>query len=59
MDDIADKLAEALEGIEEQARHRMGDGDEIGARVWRIALEDIARDARATLAEYRAQKGGG
>lgn len=48
------KEAEALrEHIAEQVTHvetRIQDGIELGATVWRIALEDVARESRAALA---------
>lgn len=31
------------------ADSRIGDGDDVGGRVWRIALEDIVRENRALL----------
>jgi hypothetical protein len=43
-------LEEALRGIKEQAECRIDDGKDMGAQVWRIALEDIVRDANAALA---------
>ena len=33
----------------EFAEYRIKDGDELGARVWRIALEDIAKENRTAL----------
>lgn len=45
--------------IREQSEHcrvRIQDGDELGARVWRIALQDIARENAAILSH--PQQGG-
>jgi hypothetical protein len=48
----ADGMAiEALESIADFAEVRLKDGDDMGARIWRIALEDIVRDARAALSQ--------
>ena len=47
----AEKVAAHLR---EQSTHlttRIGDGDEMGGRVWRIALEDAVRENRAVLEE--------
>jgi len=49
------RLLAALEGLAQHAENRIQDGKEIGASVWRIALEDIVREARAAIA---AAKGG-
>lgn len=41
------------EHVSEQVTHvetRIQDGIELGATVWRIALEDVARENRAALA---------
>lgn len=46
------ELAGVRSHISEQIAHvetRIQDGDEMGARVWRIALEDVAREGRAIL----------
>jgi len=40
---------EALESIRDHAKVRIEDGCELGATVWRLALEDIVRDATAAL----------
>lgn len=44
-------LRELLREVVRVARDRIKDGDEMGGRVWRIALEDIANDPdiRTTL----------
>lgn len=48
----ADGVAiEALESIADFAEVRLKDGHDMGARIWRIALEDIVRDARAALSQ--------
>lgn len=41
-----DSLTEQIEHIET----RINDGRELGATVWRLALEDIVREHRALLA---------
>jgi len=46
---VAAAASEALEGIVEHAETRIQDGIEMGATVWRLALEDIVRDARAAI----------
>ena len=45
------RLVEALEDIQHQAETRIADGDEMGARIWRIALVDILAEVRAALKE--------
>jgi hypothetical protein len=48
----APTIAELRGHIAEQITHvetRIQDGKEMGAAVWRIALEDVARENRATL----------
>lgn len=49
-------VKEAGDHMVEQITHietRIADGDEMGARVWRIALEDVARENRAALAKIK------
>lgn len=46
-----EKLEEALRDIAYQAETRIKDGDEMGARVWRIALVDILSEARTALSK--------
>ncbi len=50
-----DAVGEALrEHLAEQITHveaRIKDGQEMGAAVWRIALEDVARENRVALAD--------
>lgn len=52
---------EALEGhIREQSEHcrvRFQDGIELGATVWRLALEDVARENAAILAQQGGEDG--
>lgn len=52
---------EELEGyVREQIAHveaRIDDGKEMGASVWRIALEDVARKNRAILANKGSDRG--
>jgi Lar family restriction alleviation protein len=43
-------LLATLEDVLYQAETRIKDGKEMGASVWRIALEDIVREARAAIA---------
>lgn len=45
------ELEEAVRDIEDTAQARITHGAEMGASVWRIALEDISASARALLAE--------
>ena len=45
-----EELRAELQGIVDHATVRRQDGIEMGAAVWRIALEDIAREARSALA---------
>lgn len=50
---LQDDLAEVRGHISEQIEHvqtRIDDGKELGAPVWRIALEDVVRENRALLA---------
>lgn len=47
--EAGDHMAEQITHIET----RIADGDEMGARVWRITLEDVARESRATLAKIK------
>ena len=50
--DLQAQVAGLREHISEQATHvetRIKDGIEIGASVWRIALEDVARENRQAL----------
>lgn len=44
-----DAVREALEGISDHAKARIQDGFEMGATVWRLALEDIVHEATAAL----------
>jgi hypothetical protein len=49
---LEDEAKRLREHIEEQIQHveqRIKDGIEMGASVWRIALEDIARENRTAL----------
>jgi hypothetical protein len=46
---VADAACEALEGIAEHAETRIKDGKDLGANIWKIALEDTVRDARAAI----------
>lgn len=46
-----ERLREALEDIRHQASTRITDGDEMGARIWRIALVDTLAEATAALKE--------
>jgi len=48
-DEGAAKAIEALETIAAFAEVRIQDGQDMGARIWRIALEDIITDARAAI----------
>jgi hypothetical protein len=43
---LRDHIAEQITHVEQ----RIKDGDEMGPRIWRIALEDVARENRAVLA---------
>ncbi len=45
------RLRDAVSDIKHQAETRITDGDEMGARAWRIALVDILAEARAALKE--------
>ena len=49
-DDEIAALKASLADIQEQAIVRLRDGDEMGARVWRIALVDILTEAESALA---------
>lgn len=62
MDDIADKLAEALEHAVQAADLALFVIRKQGVMPnssWAHGFETDMKIARATLAEYRAQKGGG
>ena len=48
----ASELVEALVDIKHQAETRIKDGDEMGARAWRIALQDILQEANRALAKH-------
>ncbi|HYI43699.1 MAG TPA: hypothetical protein VD768_08775 [Sphingomicrobium sp.] len=52
--ELADHIAEQITHVEQRIR----DGREMGASIWRIALEDVARENRALLAKVRARDGG-
>lgn len=57
--DLQAKLERAIGHIAEHndfARTRIQDGKELGAAVWRIALEDIAREGIATLFDLTQSK---
>lgn len=51
----APELVEALRDIQTQARNRIKDGDEMGARCWRIGLVDILAEADALLARIEGE----
>jgi hypothetical protein len=58
------EVPELVEHIREQITHveqRIADGKELGATVWRLTLEDVARENRAVLAtlELRSPSPGG
>lgn len=53
------EAVEALEDIAHQAQTRIEDGDEMGARIWRIALGDILAEARAALATINKEPSDG
>jgi hypothetical protein len=47
-EDLVEALRQAEADFEDHAQHaqnRIDDGEELGARVWRIALEEIVREA--------------
>ncbi|MES2752842.1 MAG: hypothetical protein V4661_15855 [Pseudomonadota bacterium] len=49
---LQNRVGELEEHIREQVTHvenRIADGKEMGAAVWRIALEDVAADNRKAL----------
>ncbi len=48
--DLIEKHRAAIEGQITHVENRIKDGDEMGARVWRVALEDVANNLRAILA---------
>ena len=47
------ELVEALEGISYLAKHRVGDGDDLGANVWRMTLTDIEAEANEALSKVK------
>lgn len=49
------RLRESLEAIRDHATARIQDGIELGATVWRLALEDIVRDVTAALQSQEIQ----
>jgi hypothetical protein len=54
---LADKL---VDHIAEQITHietRVKDGTEMGASIWRLALEDIVRENRQVLTEWEKING--
>lgn len=57
-----DRVVEALlDHLSEQITHvetRIRDGQQMGASVWRIALEDVARENRAALHDAKEVAGG-
>lgn len=44
-----------IEGVLSMAGFRIEDGKEMGAAVWRIALEDIVSDSREVLAKLKGE----
>jgi len=48
-DERVAEAIEALEAIAASAEVRIQDGRDMGARIWRLALEDIVRDACAAI----------
>lgn len=53
------EVPDLVEHIREQIAHveqRIADGKELGATVWRLALEDVARENRAILAALQQSR---
>jgi len=50
---LVGELVEALEDIAEHAQVRIQDGTDLGAAVWRLALEDVVRLARTALSKAK------
>lgn len=57
---LRERVAALEDHIREQSDHvrtRIKDGDELGARVWRIALEDVLHENFTILAKQGGEDG--
>lgn len=54
-----EQAAADFEDIAQLALRRIDDGEDLGARVWRIALQDIAKEADDDRQDVLAAVGGG
>ncbi len=52
---LSEDLRETIEDVAAFAETRVQDGIEMSAVVWRLALEDVAKDLRAALARAQGQ----